>query len=68
MTNEEIARKFLQSDNILSREIKGINGYYYWEPVRGGKALIIDGSGHKLGATSSVSFRQHLEEFCRRFR
>lgn len=68
MTEIEIAKEYLGTENILSREIHGINGWYFWEPIRGGRALIIDGSGNKLGATSSVGFKRHLEEFCRRYR
>ena len=66
MTEWEIAIEFFGTENILSREIHGINGWYFWEPS--GKALIIDGSGHKLGATAAVGIQKHLEEFCRRYR
>ncbi len=46
-----------------SKPIPEINATYFWEPVRGGKAVIIDSNGEKLIADSSISFDKHLEEF-----
>lgn len=40
-----------------------IEGYYFWNPVRGGIALLINSKGEKLGATSSVRFEKHLQAF-----
>lgn len=37
--------------------------YYFWNPVRGGIAVIISENGEKLGATSSVTFERHLKAF-----
>lgn len=43
--------------------IDGINAYYFWNPVRGGLAVIVSEEGEKLTATSSISFNKHLEAF-----
>ena len=45
------------------REVPEIDGYYFWEPGRGGVALLINRNGETLGATSSVSFEKHLQAF-----
>ena len=45
------------------KKIEGIDAYYFWQPVRGGSAVIIDSNGEKLGASSAVNFNKHLEEF-----
>ena len=45
------------------REVPEINGWYFWNPVRGGIAVMISSDGGKLGATSSVSFEKHLQAF-----
>lgn len=43
--------------------IDGVNAYYFWNPVRGGLAVIVSETGEKLSATSSVSFERHLQAF-----
>ena len=45
------------------KAIPEIEGYYFWNPVRGGIAVIINKDGEKLAATSSVSFEKHLAAF-----
>ena len=45
------------------KEIHEINAYYFWNPARGGISVIVNSEGEVLGATSSVSFDRHLEEF-----
>lgn len=45
------------------KEVPEINGYYFWNPVRGGLSVIINKDGEKLGATSSISFAEHLRAF-----
>ena len=42
-------------------EIEG--AYYFWNPARGGIAVIVAANGEKLGATSSVSYQRHVEAF-----
>lgn len=44
-------------------EVPEIDGFYFWNPIRGGNSVMIDKNGEKLGATSSVSFERHLQEF-----
>ena len=46
-----------------SKPIPEINGVYFWNSGRGGKAVIINSSEEKLTATSSVSFDKHLQAF-----
>ena len=45
------------------KEVPEIDGYYFWNPVRGGNSIIINKDGEKLGATSSVNFEEHLKTF-----
>ncbi len=43
--------------------IDGINAFYFWNPVRGGLAVIVSEEGEKLAATSSLSYEKHLQAF-----
>ena len=45
------------------REVPEINGYYFWNPVRGGLSVLIRLNGERLIATSSVRFDKHLSTF-----
>ena len=45
------------------KEVPEINGWYVWDPKRGGLAVLINADGEKLAATSSISFERHLEAF-----
>ena len=45
------------------KEVPEIDGYYFWNPVRGGLSVIINHRGERLGATSSISFEEHLKAF-----
>lgn len=45
------------------KKLEEHDAYYFWNPIRGGIAVIINSAGEKLGATSSVSFDRHLQEF-----
>ena len=45
------------------KEISDVNAFYFWNPVRGGLAVIIAENGEKLVATSSISFERHLQAF-----
>ena len=45
------------------KKIENLDAYYFWNPVRGGIAVIVNSMGEKLGATSSVSFQKHLKAF-----
>jgi hypothetical protein len=55
-TSVEEARKYC-------KEIPEIDAFYFWTPVRGGVAVIVNSKGEKLGATSSVSYDRHLKAF-----
>ena len=46
-----------------SKEIPEIDAYYFWNPIRGGLAVIVKSNGEKLAATSSVSYEAHLKAF-----
>lgn len=69
MDNElvETAAKVLhiseENASQYCKKIPEINAWYFWNPVRGGGAVIIDENKEKLGATSSVSFERHLRAF-----
>ena len=45
------------------KPVAEINGYYFWNPVRGGLSVLINAQGERLIATSSVSFDKHLRVF-----
>lgn len=45
------------------RKIPELDAYYFWNPIRGGIAVIVDSHGEKLAATSSVSFERHLQAY-----
>ena len=45
------------------KKVDGINAYYFWNPVRGGLAVIVSDQGEKLAATSSISYEKHLQAF-----
>lgn len=45
------------------KEIPEENAYYFWNPVRGGLSVIVNSNGEKLGATSSVPYKKHLNAF-----
>lgn len=45
------------------KEVPEINAYYFWNPVRGGIAVIVNEDGAKLAAASSVSFNRHVEAY-----
>jgi hypothetical protein len=45
------------------KELPEIDGWYFWNPIRGGKSMIINRNGEKLVANSSVSFDRHLSDF-----
>ncbi|MGY1846793.1 hypothetical protein [Blastococcus sp. SYSU DS1021] len=46
-----------------SRRLEDVDGYYFWQPVRGGGALIVSADGSLLFANSSVPFDRHKEAF-----
>jgi hypothetical protein len=63
---EDVAKKFNMSVEDVkkhSKEVPEIDGYYFWNPVRGGNSIIINKDGEKLGATSPVNFEEHLKAF-----
>ena len=45
------------------KKIPEIDAYYFWNPVRGGIAVIVSENGEKLAATSSVSYERHVTAF-----
>ena len=45
------------------KQIPEADAWYFWNPVRGGGAVIINAEGEKLGATSSVSYERHIKAF-----
>jgi len=70
MTKEELIRMAAEALNDspenmekCCKEVEEINGYYFWQNFRGGKSVMLNGSGERLKATSAVDFRRHLEAF-----
>lgn len=55
MNKQDILKNF--------KRLESEKATYYWNPIRGGISLIVSDDGSYLGATSSVNFDRHLEEF-----
>ena len=66
-TAYEIAMRVLGIDENTARNnnkvVPEIDGFYFWQPGRGGASLLVSGEGETLAATSAVSFDKHLEAF-----
>ena len=63
---EDVAKKLhmsVEDSKKHYKEVPEINGYYFWNPVRGGNSVIINKDRERLCATSSVSFAEHLKAF-----
>lgn len=45
------------------RVVPEIDGYYIWNPARGGRSMLVSKSGERLVATSAVAFSTHLCDF-----
>lgn len=45
------------------KELPEQDAYYFWNPVRGGIAVIVGRDGEKLGASSGISFEKHLQAY-----
>lgn len=54
------------SQDIVKKHFKEIpehDAYYFWNPAKGGLAVIIGKTGEKLGASSGIDFKKHLKAF-----
>ena len=63
---EDVAKRFHMSVEDVkkySKEVPEIDGYYFWQPVRGGIAALVNKDGEKLYAISVLSFEKHLKYF-----
>lgn len=45
------------------KELPEQDAYYFWNPVRGGIAVIVGKDGEKLGASSGINFEKHLQAY-----
>ena len=45
------------------KELPEQDEYYFWNPVRGGIAVIVGRDGENLGASSGISFEKHLQAY-----
>lgn len=54
--SEETAKKY-------NKPVPEIDGWYFWNPVRGGFSVLINKDGEKLAASSAVSYQKHLDAF-----
>lgn len=45
------------------KPVSEIDGYYVWNPARGGRAMLVSRGGDRLVATSAVSFGRHLADY-----
>ena len=45
------------------KELPEQDAYYFWNPIRGGIAVIVGNDGKKLCASSGISFERHLQAY-----
>ncbi len=45
------------------KELNEHQAFYFWNPTRGGIAVIVGKDGEKLAAVSGVSFEKHLKAY-----
>lgn len=48
---------------IYKKEIKDKEAIYFWNPIRGGGAVIVAKDGSYLYAVSAINFDEHLKSF-----
>lgn len=46
-----------------SKKIEELDAWYIWNPIRGGKSMIIDDFGNKLVANSFVDYKKLISDF-----
>lgn len=54
------------SENVAEENYKELpeqDAYYFWNPERGGIAVIVGKNGEKLGAVSGLAFEKHLQAY-----
>ena len=68
MTREEILKiaaealkTTVEEIEKCCKEVPEINGYYFWQNMRGGNSVMINDKGERLRATSSVSFEPRMQ-------
>ena len=49
--------------NKCQRKLDDMDTYYFWNPARGGKAIIINSDGERLIASSGIPFKKHYDDF-----
>ena len=59
----QVLKLSAEDASLHCKQIPDTDAWYFWNPVRGGGAVIINEAGEKLGATSSVSYERHLQAF-----
>ena len=59
----EILKTTVEEVEKNQKSLEEEHATYYWNPVRGGLAMIVDKNGDYLCATSSVNFDKLLTEF-----
>ena len=54
----------MQKEDVLKNSKKiDDNLTYYWNPIRGGRSILVDSDGNYLVASSAIGFSEHLDEF-----
>ncbi len=55
----------LRVDEVRSycKEVPEIDGFYVWNPLRGGRSMLVAKNGERLVATSAVSYQRHLNDY-----
>ena len=63
---EDVAKTLNMSIEDVKKhgtKVPEIDVYYFWQPVRGGIAVLVNKNGEKLYAISLLSFEKHLKYF-----
>lgn len=55
MTVEEVT--------LHHKRVPEIDGYYIWNPTRGGRSMLVSRDGDRLVATSAIGYSRHLSDY-----
>lgn len=46
-----------------TKEVPEVDGFFVWNPARGGRSMVVNRQGERLVAKGFVSFEQHVQDF-----
>jgi len=59
----EVLRTTVEEVEKNMEPLPEIDATYFWQPIRGGVAVIINSKGEKLAASSAVNPKDHIKAF-----